>query len=117
MRLNKSGCMKAVKMKVVTGMELVEVGGLLTRGSVLMERLTEQSSPQISGQDVTYNSDTSPAVIKFESFHSRSRGQNRMGTPKIVGWCLFGTFIILLAITIVKAIIKILKISNRKIGK
>ena len=50
--------MKAVKKKVVTGLKLITAGGLLTGGSMLMERLTETPSPKISGHDVTYNSDT-----------------------------------------------------------
>ena len=67
-RLNRSGCMKVIKNKTTTGLELVAVGGLLTGGSVMMERLTETSSPQIPGQDVTYNSDMSLAFIKFKYY-------------------------------------------------
>ena len=36
-RLRKSGRMKEVKKKAVTGLELVGAGAMLTGGSVLME--------------------------------------------------------------------------------
>ena len=92
-------------------MELVAAGRLLTRGLVMMEKLTENSSPQISGLEVTYNSYSGMTLIKFESLHGEA---TKMSTLKIVGWGLFATFIILLAIPITKAIIKILKICNKR---
>ena len=105
-RLNNAGHMTAIRKKAVTGMELVVAGGLLTGHSVLMERLTSPASPQISGHDITYNSDTSPAIIKFELLQSGSKGPTKMSTPEIVGWILFGTILIILAIPIVKAMTK-----------
>ena len=59
--------MKEVKKKAVTRLELVGAGALLTGDSVLMERLTEDDSLSISGQDIVYNLDTSPAIFKFKS--------------------------------------------------
>ena len=76
-RLNKSGRMKEIKKKAVAGLELIGSDALLTGGCVMMERLTEDSSPQIFGQDIIFNSDTSSAIIKFESL---SKGQNKMTT-------------------------------------
>ena len=51
-RLSKSCRVKEVKKKAVTGLELVGAGALLTGGSVLMDHLKEDSSSQISGQDI-----------------------------------------------------------------
>ena len=39
-----------MKKKVMTGIELVGAGALLTGGSVLMERLTDNDIPPISGR-------------------------------------------------------------------
>ena len=47
-RLNKSGRMKTMKKKATAGFELIAVGELLTGGLVMMEKLTETSSPHIS---------------------------------------------------------------------
>ena len=46
-RLNKN-CMKTMKKKANAGLELIAMGGFLIGGSVIMEKLTETSSPQIS---------------------------------------------------------------------
>ena len=51
-RLNKKN-RKTMKKKAITGLELLATGGLLTGGSRIMEKLTEESSPQISAQEVT----------------------------------------------------------------
>ena len=48
-RLGKERRLKEMKKKAVAGLELVGSGALLTGGSVLMERLTEDDSPSISG--------------------------------------------------------------------
>ena len=65
-RLGKAGRAKEMKKKAMTGIELVGAGALLTGGSVLMERLTKNNTPSISGQDIVYNEDNSPLVFKFE---------------------------------------------------
>ena len=104
-----------MKRIATTTLKLLAAGELLTGVLVMMHKLTETSSPQISGQDVTYNSDMGMALIKFESL--QGGGQTKMSTPKIVGWILFRTFIILLAIPVIKAIIKIIKICNRRTDK
>ena len=46
-RLNKKN-RKTMKKKAITGLELLTAGGLLMGGSRIMEKLTEDSSPQIS---------------------------------------------------------------------
>ena len=102
--------MKEVKKKAVTRLELVGAGALLTGDSVLMERLTEDDSLSISGQDIVYNSDTSPAIFKFESL---SKGQNKISTLEMLGWVIFGFFIILFIIPVIKVIKKILRICHR----
>ena len=113
-RLRKAGHMKEIKKKAVTRHELVGAGALLTGGSVMMECLTKDTSPQISGQDIVYNSDSSPAIIKFESL---SKGQHKMTTLETLGWVIFGLFLILFTIPVIKVIKKILRICNRKTNK
>ena len=48
---------KALKQKAVTVIELVTAGGVLTGGSRIVEKLTEDSAAQILAFEVTYNSD------------------------------------------------------------
>ena len=95
-----------MKKKAIAGLELIAAGGILTGGSRIMEKLTEESSPQISAQEVTYT-----ALIKFKSLQGET---SKMNTLKIVGWVVFAVFMALLAILATKAIIKILKISNKR---
>ena len=54
------------------------------------------------------------ALIKFESLQGEA---TKMSTLKIVELGLFATFIVLLAIPVTKAIIKILKICNKRTDK
>ena len=56
---------KGNEKKAIVGLELVGAGALLTGGLVLMERLTEETAPSISGQDIVYNEDNSLSVFKF----------------------------------------------------
>ena len=55
------------KQKAITVVELVAAGGLLTAGSTIMEKLSEDSAPQITASEVTYNQDKGTALIKFET--------------------------------------------------
>ena len=106
--------MKEVKKKAVAGLELVGAGALLTGGSVLMERFTEDNSLSISSQDIVYNLDISLAKFKFKSL---SKGKNKMCTWETLGWVIFGFFIILFIIPVIKVIKKILKICHRSTDK
>ena len=65
-RLNKKN-RKTLKKKAITGLELLAAGGLLTGGSRIVEKLTEDSSLQISAQEVKYNVDSGTELIKFET--------------------------------------------------
>ena len=65
----------------------------------MMECLTEDTSPQISGQDIVYNSDSSTAIIKFESL---SNCQDKITTLETLGWVIFGFFLILFAIPVIR---------------
>ena len=85
--------MKTMKKKATAGLELIAVGGLLTGGSVIMEKLTETSYPQLSSQKVTYNTDFGTALINFESLQGE---KSKMNTLQIVGWVVFAAFIALL---------------------
>ena len=98
-----------MKKKAVAGLELVGAGALLMGGLVLMEYLTEDYSPSISGQDIVYNSDTSPAIFKFESL---SKG-SKMSILETLGWVLFRFFVLLIIIPVIRVIKKIMKICHR----
>ena len=65
MRLKKNK--KVLKQKAITAIKLVARGGLLSGRSRIVEKLTEDSAPQISASEVTYNSDQGTALIKFET--------------------------------------------------
>lgn len=71
---------KTLKKKAITGLELLAAGGLLTGGSRIVEKLTEDSSPQISASEVTYNGDSGMALIKFETV----QGEEKMTNLKIL---------------------------------
>ena len=109
-RLHKAGCLKLIRKKAVSGAELVAAGGLLTGELILMERLANPASPSISGQDVTYNSDTSPSIFQFELLQSGSKGSDKMSIPDILGWLIFRIFLVLLSILVIKVILKILRV-------
>ena len=67
---------KVLKKKAVTAIELFTTDGLLTGGSRIMEKLTEDSAPQISTSEVTYNSDQGMALIMFETVQGDLRISN-----------------------------------------
>ena len=67
---------KVLKQKAVTAIELLAVGGLLTGGSGIVEKLTEDSAPKILASEVTYNSDQGTALIKFETVQGDSKMTN-----------------------------------------
>ena len=100
--LQKAWCPKTIRGKAVWGPKLVEAGGLLTGGSILMERLTSPASPQVSGEEVTYNSDKSPSFFKFEFLQLASKGSDKKSTTEVLGWLLLGAFLVLLPISIIK---------------
>ena len=108
-RIGKAGQAKEMKKKAVARLELVGAGALLTGGLVLMARLTEDDSPSLSGQDIVHNSDTFPVIFKFESL---SKG-SKMSILEMLGWVLFGFFILLFIIPVLRAIKKIMKICNK----
>ena len=82
---------------------MVGAGALLTGGSVLMERLTKNNTPSISGQDIVYNEDNSPSVFKFESMFQGGR----IGILKTLVWTFFGFFVLLFILPIIRVIRKI----------
>ena len=75
-------------------------------GSRIVEKLTEDSSPQISASEVTYNADSGTALIKFETVS----GESKMTNLEILGWVIFSVCMVILAIPAYKAIKKILNI-------
>ena len=75
-RLTKNN--KILKKKAITGLEI----------------LTEDSSPQISASEVTYNADSGNALIKFETVS----GESEMTNLEILGWVLFSVCMVILAI-------------------
>ena len=76
-----------------------------------MEKLTEDSSPQISVSEVTYNEDSGTALIKFETL----QGEAKMTNLKILRWVVFAACMALLAILAIKFIIRILKVCSNHI--
>ena len=103
-RLGKAGRAKEMKKKAMTGIELVGAGALLTGGSVLMERLTKNNTPSISGQDIIYNEDNSVLVFKFESMSK----EGNMRILETLAWIVFGFFVLLFILPIIRVIRKIM---------
>ena len=99
------------------GAELVATGGTLAGGLIQMERVVSPASPQVTGEEITYNSDTSPSFFKFESLQSGSKGLDKMSTTEVLGWLLFGTFLVLLSIPILKFILNVLKVCKNQSSK
>ena len=60
---------------------------------------------------------TSPSLFKFESLQSGSKGLDKMSTTEVLGWLLFGTFQVLLAISILKFILSGLKVCKKQSKK
>ena len=48
---------KILKKKIVTAAELVAAGVLLTAGMNMVDKLSEDTAPQISASEVTWNQD------------------------------------------------------------
>ena len=99
-----------MKKKAITGLELLAAGGLLTEGSRIVEKLTEDSSPQISASEVTYNAECGNALIKFETVS----GESKMTNLEILGWVLFAVCMAILAIPATKVIIRILNVCGNR---
>ena len=56
-RLNKDR-RRIARQKAIAGMELVEAGGALTGGSILMEKMVDsEPSPQLRGHNNIYAAD------------------------------------------------------------
>ena len=102
--MTKNG--KVLKKKAVTALELLAAGGLLTGGNRIVEKLTKDSAPQISASEVTYNSDSGTALIKFETV----QGESRMTNWEICGWIVFTLCMVLLAIPALRAINRVIKL-------
>ena len=64
---------KILKKKAVTAVELVDAGALLTARGNIVDKLSEDTAPQISASEVTWNQDQGTALFKIET-HQRDSG-------------------------------------------
>ena len=58
---------KILKKKAVTAVKLVAAGALLTAGGNIVDKLSEDTAPQISASEVTWNQDQGTALFKIET--------------------------------------------------
>ena len=84
--------------------ELVTAGGLLTARRSIVEKLTDDSAPQISASEVTYNSDQGTSLIKFKTF----QGDSKMTNWEICGWIVFALGMIVLAKLAIRSINRVI---------
>ena len=58
---------KNIKKKIITAGELFTVGALLTTGGNMVDKLSEDSSPQITASEVTWTQDQGKALFQIKT--------------------------------------------------
>ena len=96
---------KILKKKAVTAVELVATGALLTAGGNIVDKLSEDTAPQISASEVTWNQDQGTALFKIETVQRDSGTSNW----EIGGYIMLALGMIILAIPAIKAIKWVIK--------
>ena len=91
---------KNIKKKIITAGELFAVGALLTTGGNMVDKLSEDSSPQITASEVTWTQDQGKALFEIKTVQ-RDSGLSGWGAS---GYIMLALGMILLAIPAIKAI-------------
>ena len=86
--------------KIVTATELVVAGALLTAGGNMVDKLSEDSAPQITASEVTWNQDQGKALFEIKTVQ-RDSGLSGWG---LSGYIVLALGMIVLAIPMIKAI-------------
>ena len=89
----------------MTAVELVAAGALLTAGSNIVDKLSEDTAPQITASEVTWNQDQGTALFNIEIVQRDSGILNW----EIGGYIMLALGMIILAIPAIKAIKWIVK--------
>ena len=58
---------KNIKKKIVTAGELFAASALLTAGGNMVDKLSEDSAPQITASEVTWNQDRGMALFEIKT--------------------------------------------------
>ena len=96
---------KIIKKKIVTAAELVATGALLTAGGNMVDKLSEDSAPQITASEVMWNQDQGKALFEIKTVQ-RDSGISGWG---IGGYIVLALGMIILAFPAIKAIKWIIK--------
>ena len=91
---------KNIKKKIITAGELFTAGALLTAGGNMVDKLSEDSSPQITASEVTWTQDQGKALFEIKTVQ-RDSGLSGWGAS---GYIMLALGMILLAIPAIKAI-------------
>ena len=91
---------KNIKKKIVMAGELFVAGALLTAGGNMVDKLSEDSSPQITASEVTWTQDQGKALFEIKTVQ-RDSGFSAWGAS---GYIMLALGVILLAIPAIKAI-------------
>ena len=85
---------KNIKKKIITAAELVAAGTLLIAGGNMVDKLSEDSAPQITASEVTWNQDQGKALFEIKTVQ-RDSGLSDWG---LSGYIMMALGMILLAI-------------------
>ena len=91
---------KNIQKKVVTAGELFIAGALLMAGGNMVDKLSDDSSPQITASEVTWTEDKGKALFEIKTVQ-RDSGFSAWGASRYI---MLALGVILLAILAIKAI-------------
>ena len=96
---------KNIKKKVVTTAKIFAAGALLTAGRNMVDKISEDNTPEISASEVTWNQDQGASLFKIETL------QRDSGTSSLVigGYIMLALGMILLALPALRAIKWVIK--------
>ena len=63
---------KNIKKKIIIAAELVAAGALLMVGGNMVDKLSEDSAPQITASEVTWNQDQGKALLEIKTVQGDS---------------------------------------------